>query len=123
MKYYTLEELKESVLACFSKGLRDKGNSCIEAASYCCLIYEADFEYGLTERVVCSILIGTIMLENTNRVFVGQRNMFKNACKDALLNESKLDLDEAERTKIIKLAKELLNKLTNVQIEQDPRAI
>lgn len=122
MKCYTFKELKENMTCTFEKALRDKGNSVIEAISYCYLIYEADLNYGLDEKVLISLLIGKIMSERTNRVFVGQYKLFENAAKEAIEKQNELNLSEEERAEAVCWAERLLEKLPNMQIEHDPKA-
>lgn len=122
MKYYTLEELKESIEACLNKGLRDRENSYIEAISYCCVIFESDFEYGETEKNVLPLLIGSKVLENSNRLFIGQYKMFENASKEIMMKVSQFDLTEEEKLEVIELANVIIGKLPKVQVEHDSKA-
>ena len=122
MKYYTLEELKESVEACLNKGLRDRENSYIEAISYCCVIFERDFEYGETEKNILPLLIGSKVLENNNRLYIGQYKMFENASKEVLLKAFQFDLTEKEKLEALELANALIEKLQKIQIEYNSKA-
>lgn len=122
MKYYTLKELKESVEACINKGLRDRDNSYIEAFSYCCIIFESDFEYGETEKNILPLLICNKILENNNRLYIGQYKMLEKASKEVFLKASQYDLNEEEKLEVIKIANELIEKLPRMQIEYDPKA-
>lgn len=122
MKCYTFEELKENIVIVFEEGLRDRENSCIEATSYCYLIYEEDLSYGLDESILISLLLGKIMTERTNRVFIGQYKLFEKAAKEAIEKQNELDLTEEERLEVVDWAKQLLEKLPSLEIEHDPKA-
>jgi len=122
MKCYTFKELKENMIYTFEKGLRDREKSTIEAISYCYLIYEADLSYGLDEKILISLLLGKTMIERTNRVFIGQYNLFEKAAKEALVKRNELDLTQEERNEVVSWANELLQKLPSLEIEHDTRA-
>lgn len=122
MKYYTFDEFKESIISGFLKGVCDKENSSIEAVSYCLVIFEADLNYGLTEKIVCVLQIGKLMIENSNRIFIGQYKLFENTAKEALLKQNEFDLSIEERKEVLSWAKEILEKLPSMEIVNDPRA-
>ena len=122
MKCYTFTELKENIVIVFEEGLRDRENSCIEAVSYCFLIYEADLGYGLEEKILIPLLLGKLMLIRTNRVFIGQYKLFESVANEALLRANEMDLSREECSEVVKLANEVLAKLPKMEIEQDPNA-
>lgn len=122
MRCYTFKELKENMIYTFEKGLRDRENSVIEAISYCYLIYEADLNYGLDEKILISLLLGKIMSERTNRVFVGQYKLFEAAAKEAIAKQNELDLTDEERIELVGWANSLLERLPKMEIEHDSRA-
>lgn len=122
MKCYTYAELKENLLLTFERHLSQRDNSYIEAVSYSLIVYEADLGYGLEEQILIPLLIGKIMTERTNRLFVGQKKMFENAAKQALAKQNELDLTQEERSEVVNWAYGLLEKLPNVEVENDPRA-
>lgn len=122
MKCYTFSELKEDMVLTFEKGLRDYKNSFINATSYCYLMYEADLNYGLDEKILISLVIGKIMTDSSNRVFIGEYKLFKAAAKEALEKQNELDLTEEERIEVVEWAKQLIQKLPSLEIEYDPEA-
>lgn len=122
MKYYTFSELKEYMLICFEQGLRNYENSCIKATAYCYLNYEVDLDYGLDESILVTLVIGKIMTDRTNRVFIGEYKLLEKAAKEALEKQNELDVTDEERTEIVDWAKQLLKKLPSLEIEYDPNA-
>lgn len=122
MENYTFSELKEDVAIIFEKGLRNYENSFIKATSYCYLMYEADLNYGLDEKILISLVIGKIMTDRTNRVFIGQYKLFEAAAKEALEKQNELDLTDKERAEVVEWAKKILDKLPSLEIENDPKA-
>lgn len=122
MKCYTFSELKEDMIINFEKGLRKYENSFIKATSYCYLIYEADLNYGLDEKILISLVIGKIMTDRTNRVFIGEYKLFEAVAKEAIEKQNEMDLTSEERAEVIDWATQLLEKLPSLEIELDPRA-
>lgn len=122
MKYYTLEELKETMPYRFEKGLRNNDNSAIEAITYCFSMYEPDFEYGFDEKTLITLLLGRISIENTNRLYIGQFKLIEEATINAIEKCDDLCLSENERIEVLQIANEIKAKLPTVQIELDPNA-
>lgn len=110
------------MLITYEKGLSDRGNSHIEATSYCYMIYEADLGYGLDESILISLVIGNIMIERTKRIFVGQSKLFEKSAKESLNKHDELDLTQEERNEVVRFAKQLLEKLPSLEIEFDSKA-
>lgn len=122
MKYYTIDELKEGMPYKFEKGLRNNSGSAIEAITYCFSIYEPDFEYGFSEKTIITLLLGKLAVEKTNRIYIGQYNLFVESAKNAIGCTEKLELNVDEEAEIIKWANFVLSKLPLVEIENDPSA-
>ena len=122
MKCYSFSELKEDMVINFEKGLRNYENSFIKATSYCYLMYEADLDYGLDEKILISLVIGKIMTDRTNRVFIGEYKLFETAAKEAIEKQNELDVTDEERVEVVEWAKQLLEKLPSLEIEHDPKA-
>lgn len=122
MKYYNYQELSEGIKIAYQKGLREYGNSDIEAITYCFYAYEADVEYGLAESILIPLLIGNEALNRTSRIFKGQCDSFKKACTDAMENINMLSLEDEEKKEVLYIAENLIKKMERIQIETDPSA-
>lgn len=122
MKYYNYQELSEGIEIAYQQGLREYGNSDIEAITYCFYAYEADVEYGLDESVLIPLLIGKEATNRTSRLFKGQYDLFKKACTDALEKIEILSLEEHEKNDVLNTARNLIKKMELIEIETDSLA-
>jgi hypothetical protein len=120
MKEFTVSELRECLENLFEKvKLRDYENSAIKAASRCFYEYEPIMNDGLTEKVVCSLIIGKLIANSNKGIYVGQYNIVKESVEKALNLYDKLDLNPEEKKEIFLLAQELNVLLDGVTIEYD----
>lgn len=123
MKEFTVNELKECLENLFEKvKVRDYENSAIKAASRCFYEYEPVINDGLTEKVVCSLIIGKLIANSNNGIYIGQYNIVKESIEKALNLYNELDLNEEEKKEIFFLAQEVDGLLVDVRIEYDPDA-
>lgn len=123
MKEFTVSELKDCLQNLFEKvKVRDYENSAIKAASRCFYEYEPIMNDGITEKVVCSLIIGELIANSNNGIYIGQYNLVKEAIEKALTLSNELELNEEEKKEVFLLAQELREVLINVTIENDPNA-
>lgn len=106
-------------MSTFERQLVKRENSFIEAVSYSLVIYEADLEYGLEERILIPLLLGKIVTERTNRLFIGQYKMFEKAAKEVQERHNELDLTQEELIEVVDCANSLLQLLPKMEIEND----
>lgn len=123
MKEFNVSELRECIENLFEKvKVRDYENSAIKAASRCFYEYEPIMNDGVTEKVVCSLIIGKLIVNNSKGIYVGQYIIAKEAVDKALNSHNELDLNPKEKKEILLLARELDETLAGVTIEYDPNA-
>ena len=77
---------------------------------------------GLTEKIVCTLIIGQLLKMTGGRIFIGQYNLVMDAIEQALQHENELDLTDEEKIKVINLAKTLKEDLPKMTIEYDSKA-
>lgn len=120
---FTLKELQEFLNAFFERRIaRDSNRNSIVAATHCFYEYEPIMKAGVTEKIVCTLIIGKILKDKGNRIFEGQYNLLKAAIEDAYFFEKELDLSNSEKNTLIKMAKELEDNLSKMIIEYGERS-
>lgn len=123
MKEFSVSELEKCIETLFEKvKVRDYENSAIKAASRCFYEYEPIINDGETEKAVCSLIIGKLIVNSNKGIYIGQYNIVKQSVEKVLNSYNRLDLNSEEKKAILLLAQELNKELDNVPIEYDPDA-
>ncbi len=124
MNEFTVDELKESLENLFTKVKeRDYEGSAIKSAGRCFYEYEPIINEGLTEKVVCSLIIGMLITNSNNKsIYIGQYNIFKEAIGKTLKLYNEFDLSEEEKKEVLSLAQEIEQKIDGLTIEYDANA-
>lgn len=121
MSNYT--ELKDSIIELFEQVKdRDYNGSIIKTAGRCFYEYEMTMDEGESERIICPIIIGILIVRSSNRIFIGQHKLILEAANEALSIKNELNLSKEEYNEVIEWARELLEKLPNMVIEHGPYA-
>lgn len=122
MEDLTLLELKEGLDFLFkTKLVNEYNNSTLDTATRSFYEYESLMDAGLTEEIVCKLLIGQLLRKNGMRIFIGQYNLVMDAIEKAIQHENELDLTDEEKEEVINLARILKEDLPKMTIEYDPK--
>lgn len=102
---------------------RDYKGSAIKSAARCFYEYEPIINDGLTEKVVCSLIIGKLIIDsNSKNIYIGQYNLVKESIEKIHKYYNDFELSEEEKHEVLSLAQEIEQKIDGLAIEYDANA-